>query len=381
MCPETEADKTDFTLAADRGAGANSVCRIRRPCEVAHLCAPGSNVTRWFAEDPIRHLKHRCDTEHSVWSPSDVLAFMHEAADLMSYKWLDFSAPSAPRGSDQVPKGSNTVVVGDLAMAKKQLGNIAFMFVPTIDRPNGPTLSIGAEAKGFADWWKGDNHKEPVLGVKTAPKVKDALEEIARIGYSVEPYYKAPAFGNFEDPPVYRADNLAAFAVGRDLGWTFLDELARDGQEEPRKKIKSMLCKKNNAKNDATVEKNVQILTDRLEKLLNRKVGNGGKDLANVVDSFRKFQPISNAPPITLDALTTTPDYGGFNFRSLAGSDKAPAFSSMDNSIAAADRMFKEFKRETGHDKNDDRFKRWRAEKYQQWTVPGNGFPLIPHDK
>jgi hypothetical protein len=306
---------------------------------------------------------------------------MHEAADLMSYKWLDFSAPSAPRGSDQVPKGSNTVVVGDLAMAKKQLGNIAFMFVPTIDRPNGPTLSIGAEAKGFADWWKGDNHKEPVLGVKTAPKVKDALEEIARIGYSVEPYYKAPAFGNFEDPPVYRADNLAAFAVGRDLGWTFLDELARDGQEEPRKKIKSMLCKKNNAKNDATVEKNVQILTDRLEKLLNRKVGNGGKDLANVVDSFRKFQPISNAPPITLDALTTTPDYGGFNFRSLAGSDKAPAFSSMDNSIAAADRMFKEFKRETGHDKNDDRFKRWRAEKYQQWTVPGNGFPLIPHDK
>src|SRR5207248_2652442 len=68
----------------------------------------GPDVTHWYAADLIIQLDHRLKHE-------GVRDFKHQAADLMSYKWINFGSPATG-------PGVNTVVLGNMVIAKKQLG-------------------------------------------------------------------------------------------------------------------------------------------------------------------------------------------------------------------------------------------------------------------
>jgi capsid protein len=328
----------------------------------------GPNVTSWFARDLLAHLKHRFDKGHQGFPPADMPAYKHQAADLMSYKWLDFGSPGAG-------KGANTVIVGDMAMAKKQLGNIAFMFVPTIDRPNTTMTDIATVLKSGLDWIEGDKYGKTVLDKRG--EVKSTLDAISRIGYAISPNYDPPTFGDFDGKVVYRADNLAAFGVGRQLGWEFLDSVVPGDHTQAAEKIEKLLT----TGDESEKSRNMAELAGKLEAILRKKFTNDGKQLGPEIDAFRKLQPIPGAPPISVDALTFTPDYGGFNFRSLSGSQNARRFDSTETSIGAASRMFDAFKNETGHTSNDKRFRDWRKKKFESWTEPGNGFRFNPPAK
>jgi hypothetical protein len=285
----------------------------------------------------------------------------------MSYKWIDF-------GSSTVGRGANTVVLGDLALHKKQLGNMAFVFVPTIYHPNVNAIDMATVYQSHFGK-ELDNPRKAVLNNRR--EVKSTIEAIARIGYAIEPYYKKPSFGEFGDKVVYRADNLAAFAVGRQLAWEFMESVHAGDNDKAKSEIKKMLSERNEKKKN----QNINILGRKLEKLLNEKFANDGAGLSKVVGELQKLQPIPNAPPITLDAMTFTPEYGGFNFRSLKGKEKAVDLPiGSKTSIAVGTEIWNEFKTQSGGN-NRDKFKEWRTNKYERWTEPGNGFSVTPDTK
>ena len=79
------------------------------------------------------------------------------------------------------------------------------------------------------------------------------------------------------------------------------------------------------------------------------------------IDAFRKLQPIQmllRSPSMPY----LTPDYGGFNYRSLANSRKAPVFRSKENSIDVATPMWEAFQKDS-KGKDRDKFDKWRIEK------------------
>jgi hypothetical protein len=98
---------------------ANQSVPIERTSDIS-----GPDATKWYAKDLIYHLKRRLETKSNN-NVTDLKQFVNQAANHMSHKWINFGAPA--KG-----KGANTVVLGDLVTAKKQLGIIAFGFVPTV---------------------------------------------------------------------------------------------------------------------------------------------------------------------------------------------------------------------------------------------------------
>jgi hypothetical protein len=369
-----DKEKASPALPAQTLEQAQLISNQGVPIERGVTDVPGPNVTKWFARDLILQLKDRLDTRSSVAVPTDLSHFGNQAGNHMSYKWLAFGDP--PRG-----RGTSTVVLGDLPLHKKQLGNLAFMFVPTIYCPDSNATDAATEYKSLAGGMsaffggKGAKYREAVLDKRG--EIKSAIEAVARIGYAVAPYYDPPAFGEFGDKVVYRADNLAAFGLGRQLAWEFMDRIEPGSNNKARDKIKELLSVRDKDK----LNKNVQELADKLEVLLNEKLGDDGRRVAGEIGAFRKLQPIPNAPPITLDSLTFTPEYGGFNYRSLAGRREVPVFASNDNTIAAADRILKQYRDEIKNKLTKDEFGTWREKKYEQWTTHGNGLPLAGQKK
>src|SRR5262249_21801019 len=143
-------------------------------------------------------------------------------------------------------RGVNTVVLGGkegLVMRKNELGNIAFLLVPTLVPLEGAGVALDL-ARLFKASTENDDFKKAVL-ISNKATPADKLEEIAQIGYAIAPYHPSKPFGTVpKDRVVYRADNLAAFAIGRLIGWTFLDALVPGGGKKAQDKLQDMLLER-----------------------------------------------------------------------------------------------------------------------------------------
>lgn len=104
------------------------------------------------------------------------------------------------------------------------------------------------------------------------------------------------------------------------------------------------------------------------EVLADNKVAKDALEVA--VDRFRQFQPGATPPKIEIDALSSTPDYGGFNFNSLKrrGPD-APAFESEISSIRAEEQMRELYINLRAKNPKLAEYPQWRKDLYERWTV------------
>jgi hypothetical protein len=108
-------------------------------------------------------------------------------------------------------------------------------------------------------------------------------------------------------------------------------------------------------------------LQDAMAKTIGELFGDKGKDeLAKATAAYSSFVPAERAPPISLQALTSTADYNGFNTMSLKP-DKTP-FNVMWTSIGAENQMIQKFKEETGKRGDQAAYRKWREEKLENWT-------------
>jgi hypothetical protein len=89
---------------------------------------------------------------------------------------------------------------------------------------------------------------------------------------------------------VYRADNLAAFGVGRLIAWTFLKRI--DDKEQKAIQILKEKLKTDEGRADMT-KKMAEALRDVFADNPTAR-----KELEKAVDAFRDFQPIHNPPQI-----------------------------------------------------------------------------------
>jgi hypothetical protein len=316
----------------------------------------GPDVTSWFACDLIAQLKHRFDTKSG--NPAiDVTAFRDQAADTMSYKWMNFGGPVEGNGV-------NTVVLGNAALRKNQLGNLAFMVVGTMYPPSNFALT---EARGRLRRQNRDRDARAVLDRRN---YDSSIDIIAQIGYAVAPVYEDDSRGKFGES-VFRADNLAAFGVGRLIAWSFMKELAAS-DDEARKIFEEK----------AKTQEGRAELCQKMEKVLRKlfdSSAESNQELAKAVNAFQKFQPVPGAPRIGLDALTFTPDYGGFNFNSVSRNG-VKVFSPGVSSVGAEAAMYQEWKR-SNQGKSHDDYRAWRKEQFEKWTeysgykLPGVSYP------
>jgi RHS repeat-associated protein len=316
----------------------------------------GPDVTAWFANDLIVELKHRFEN----WGPFD---FKHQAADLLSYKWLDFGGPGEPS------KGINTVRLGNYVLPKKQLGNIAFMVIGAISPLGGLKQDLKLDWEAY--WPFKDKWQKKVASHVRFSDLKSNAEKVALLGYiAAGPTYKDGTFGDFGmDNPVYRADNLAAFGVGTLVAWKFL-ELIDPSRDAAIAHAQGLV---------RTPEGRAE-LTKKMEAVL-RTLFDGSSEsnaqLKLAVNMYAKFQPVQDAR-IGLDALTFTPDFGGFNTNSLPES-KALPFNPAVSSIGAAAAMYQEWKR-LGRPNKD--FETWRVQQFENWTKQrGFRVPGVSYDK
>jgi hypothetical protein len=110
------------------------------------------------------------------------------------------------------------------------------------------------------------------------------------------------------------------------------------------------------------------------------------KELSQAVDAYRYFQPVwdsANPPPkIGLDALTFTPDFGGFNTNSLTP-DNVPVFkpdpekgaSAIDweKEMHAAYQAQPDLQNNKAARDSHKLYEAWRAEQYENYAS-GKGF-------
>ena len=142
---------------------------------------PCPDVTKWFVKDLRDHFNRLQGANPLTWQ--------YNAKYNMSYKWMNFSAPGCCTG-----KCKNTVMFSGICIRKNQLGNIAFGFISRM-RPPFPVAT---------------NSRPPFP--ETHP-----IAAGYNLGSTYSPGHPYSAnFGNFAG--VNRADNLAAFSLGYNLG-------------------------------------------------------------------------------------------------------------------------------------------------------------------
>jgi len=167
-------------------------------------------VTEWFAKDLAAHLLNRAVAESKAVKDGQVPIntaeaqkknedyFLQQVKYWMAPKWMDFGGPAAG-------KGVNTVVLAGHAIRKNQLGNIEFGFIvnalPVPGKGGIAPITAGYVIGGNGTYGK------------------------------THPYHEN--FGEFQG--LQRADNLAAFGVGRGI--------FRDLESKPIwKKIKDLIA-------------------------------------------------------------------------------------------------------------------------------------------
>jgi hypothetical protein len=195
-------------------------------------------------------------------------------------------------------------------------------------------------------------------------------------GHLIIPVYPEGSFGKFEDDRVYRADNLAAFGVGRLIAWKFLAEWRKEGEKDDKRALHRISARLGTEQGRAE-------LTEKMEKVLREVFADNQGARAQLelaVSSFRKFQPTEEAAHVSLDALTFTPDYGGFNLNSL-DRKKALVFQTTGNTIGWETAMWQTWKEEN-NSSNHQKYEMWRKEQFDNWTKYGGyKFPDAKYPK
>jgi hypothetical protein len=155
------------------------------PIEAGVQEESGPDVTSWFARDLVKQLQAR---QNRMGKATDLLEFADQAANDMSYKWIDYGGPVTGRGV-------NTVVLAGRALRRNILGNISLTFVGAILGPEGFTTKVLENAaslgkgveKVFADPLAARILK---LAVTVDNEVKPAM-----FGYSIIPYHRVDRWG------------------------------------------------------------------------------------------------------------------------------------------------------------------------------------------
>lgn len=364
--------------------------------------APGPDVTKWLARDFIWHLRFRLEQQTTALSAlEDISSFARQAADKLSYKWIDFGGPDAG-------KGVNTVVVGDYVLRKNQLGNMGVRVIGTLFPPRGTPLQFGSnipEIGGFAqlaDKFPGANDVKARLDADKI-KIDSNIDRVALLAYmAANPSIglTPDVVGGF-DGRVYRADNLAAMGIGRLIAWKFFEGLRSKTYERIVKeangnkdKIAAEIAKPDVAK---TIHDEREDFLKRhlsgdlqlhegsrdfyaIQELMIRTLedlfrGPGKAELPKAAEAFGKFIPVANAPTIRLDAFTFTPDFNGFNTLSLKPTKK-PEFSAKWTSIGAESQIHRRFVEEKGVRPYPE-YEKWRIEKFQKW-IEKAGWNVLP---
>lgn len=337
---------------------AQSIANKGVPKEEGVMDMAGPDVTSWYAQDLIAQLDFRLKT---MAAPiRDAIRFRDQGRDAMSYKWIDFGSPEKGRGV-------NTVVLGKVAIAKKQLGNIALTFVGTIFPPYNKDLDAAALKRAVESTSQDPSCFATAIHIGNLMndgKINSSSEKVAAMGYSIVPAYDGSQFGDFDR--VYRADNLAAFGVGQMLAWRFMKEL--DPNDDKARDII-----KDKVKSD---EGSAELAT-KLEKVLREFFADteqSRKDLLPAVNAFRWYQPGKNPPEIGVDALFFTPDYKGFNLNSLSKEGVSIFQPKGGNTILWEKEMNKQWEKDNPG-KSHAEYEKWRQEQFEKWDKYGGFKP------
>jgi len=262
----------------------------------------GVDVTEWFRKDMISHLKYAIKYQNSIGG--DYFDFRHQAAHLMSHKWIDFATDKCSTG-----KCVNTVRLATVCIRKNQLGNMMFAFIGRMYPPG--------------------KHRPFNIGNFG---VYDTAKKVVAKGYSLGNVYnpKHPHAKNFGDyAGARRADNLAAFGIGYMVG------------------------------QQSTIIYNKSQFETKLRQWLNRS-----GDLSIYADLY----DTKNPPKFGPDTLTFVPEFGGFNTRSCktcgAVGREYSSLSSSYRSIEAGQTLYKQWKAKGGGARGDE----WRRKMYEDYT-------------
>jgi hypothetical protein len=259
------------------------------PVEKGCSDAAGPDVTDWFAEDLVDQIKYRVGEQQRIAkkyplppagfggrdagdaaaagaataaATADLFSFRYQAKYLMCPKWIDFGGP-------QEGRGVNTVVLADRCLRKNVLGNIELLVVGTV------------------------------------------LPTSAGVDFTVHyPYFFPNGCTYFEDHPYadnfgpwkgkVRADNLAAFGVGNEIGERILKRLGLNPNSTMAARHAALMRLRPNVVRRIIedVLKNEQVLTDAVNRY---------KD---------SFSELPKGASFTPDTLTFIPEFGGFNTNS-----------------------------------------------------------------
>jgi hypothetical protein len=286
----------------------------------------GPDVLDWFAEDLVLHMKQRVENNRLLFG-----GFVHQAADLMSHKWIDFGGPRTGRGV-------NTVVLNSKVLTKNELGNIALLVIGRI-WPTGD----------WSEFWSDFALNRGIVGKKDESTLKilknDALKDpvngVAVLGYALIPDYRKAQFGKWKPGEfLWRAENLAAFGVGYEIADRFLKKI-NSNLDEARKQIDK------DVETEVGRAKLVGLMKETLHELFD-----GGKKaddaLLAAMNRYYDLQPSQNGAkgPMTINTISFTPNFGGFNVQSLdyksAGRFKGPSSIGMAGEIKKAWEKYRE---------------------------------------
>jgi hypothetical protein len=318
----------------------------------------GPNVTDWFAYDLVLHMKHRVEN-------NSLGGYGHQAADLMTHKWIDFGGPDKGRGV-------NTVRLGKTVFTKNQLGNFALLFIGRIWPPSdvgdvlaGISVSERVSPKLKVLWQKVfadpeslvDDATQTIIARNKALIGKDRVESTAILGYSIIPNHKKDYFGKWSDKFLWRADNLAVFGAAVEVADRFLKKIDPN-LNEARKKVDKLVMDQEGRKK---LEKAVREALDEVF---------GGSEAANkvlgeAVKRFAHLQPSPVSGKIGIGALTFTPNHGGFDTNSLED-PKGEGFKGAP-SIAVATLIknkYEEYRKAGGK----MTLAQWRVAEYEDYT-------------
>jgi RHS repeat-associated protein len=330
----------------------------------------GPDVTDWFAYDLVMEMQHR--KKHNKFD-----AFMNQAANVMSYKWINFGSPGTGRGM-------NTVVLGKKVMTKNQLGNIALMVVGRIWPPSEILETLAKMRQAMTPnlvrdlgLMTLDLHPTgglnpvaiDVLAQKTTPvgRAADArVDNVAALGYSIIPNYEQEYFGKLKPNEVlWRADNLAAFGIGVEIADRFLRKINPTNLDEARKTFEREVD------TQAGSARFVELMKQTLHELFD---GGAKADAALLAatQTYSGLQPGGLGSKMTKDAISFTPNYGGFNLQSL-DTTGAPKFEG-PTSLGMAARAIKDAHQAYKNRGGTLTFEQWRQQELEDYTKP-NGVP------